>query len=614
MIRTIGSYIIKEKIGQGGMGVVHRAVHRDTGVSVALKTIRGTNEKMLDSIRREIRALARIKHPGIVRILDEGMSEDLPWYAMELLSGKTLRQYFTLSSETQSFPVAGLAQDLPLETGAVLRTEEIQASWWTTSLGQKEFTAHTTPLKGGLDILKTPIEAAGQEKPCAHHSRPDRQLKKVITMIRHLCIPLAFLHGEGIVHRDLKPDNIIVTGDGRPVLVDFGLMVQFTGDQSRETLLIERGGVGTVNYMAPEQISGELVDARADLYALGCILYELLTGHPPFADWNVTRIIHHHLHTAPLPASTFRDDIPKELDDLILQLLAKKPGHRIGHADVVASLLSPWSDTIPSVHPALIPKSYLYRPAFSGREQALLKCKSYSVQLSKNKGGFILVRGESGIGKTRLIMEFGRAVARQDIRVLTGECTDSSHRPLEALLNPLRSIVDLCRERGLEATERIFGPRGKILALYEPTIDNLPGQESYLTPAALPFSAAKMRLFTYLSETLSTLAKESPLVLIIDDLQWADELVLDYFDFELRSDHFDQWPFIILATFRSESVETRLQKLIDTPGVEIIDLARLDSMNVETIVGDMLSMAQPDRNFCQYLTQQSEGNPLFLAE
>ncbi|HLM46583.1 MAG TPA: protein kinase, partial [Myxococcaceae bacterium] len=91
--QSIGPYRVLDVLGQGGMGVVYRGEHRDTGEAVALKTVRVASESLLTSIRREIHALRRLHHPGVVRIVAEGVWQGLPWYAMELLSGQTLRDF-----------------------------------------------------------------------------------------------------------------------------------------------------------------------------------------------------------------------------------------------------------------------------------------------------------------------------------------------------------------------------------------------------------------------------------------------------------------------------------------------------------------------------------------
>jgi serine/threonine protein kinase len=169
---AIGPYRIEDVLGSGNMGIVYRARHHGTDQAVALKTVRAPREWNLQSIRREIRSLARLRHPGIVRILDEGVWDGLPWCAMELLDGTSLRV------------VCG---------------------------------AHAM---SALDAM---------------------------TVIRRLCVPLGFLHGEGVVHGDLKPDNVLLRPDGMPVLVDFGLASSFPGSVSREDLASGEDTGGTAH-------------------------------------------------------------------------------------------------------------------------------------------------------------------------------------------------------------------------------------------------------------------------------------------------------------------------------------------------------------------------------
>jgi serine/threonine protein kinase/tetratricopeptide (TPR) repeat protein len=612
---TIGSYRVLELLGQGGMGVVVRAQHIVTGEVVALKFIRLPHERLLQSLRREIHALARLRHPGIVRIVAEGVDRGLPWYAMELVQGVSLRHYRDRLASGAREPECGMAP-VGKEGGADGALPAARA-WWTESLDAGSILRFEMPSSPW--VAEAP--PAHEEPPAARSAAaagtplPAEALLDVLTMVRRLCAPLAYLHGEGIVHRDLKPENVLVRPDGLPVLIDFGLLSQFAGPLGRESLQIDTASAGTVHYMAPEQIRRETIDARADLYSLGCMLFELVAGRRPFDAPTVQQALDRHLE---LPAPRLTDlveAVPAELDALVAKLLQKRPRDRLGHAaDVAAALVRLGAqDGLASGGPR--PRPYLYRPQFAGRHAQLAELREHLEQLARGQGSLVLLSGESGAGKTRLAAELGRLAVRSDMLVLTGECRDAGARPLEALRRPLEAIADSCRARGRTHTERIVGRRGMVLALYEPAFRALPGQEAWPEPVELPAQAARTRLFGELAETLRALALERPVLLILDDLQWADDLTLGFLESLLRgSTTFEEVPLLLLGTFRTEEAGEGLQRLLEAPQVARLDLRRLEESAVASITGDMLALSPAPEVLSRFLARSSEGNPFFVAE
>jgi serine/threonine protein kinase/tetratricopeptide (TPR) repeat protein len=598
----IGPYRVLGRLGRGGMGVVFRGEHVETGAPAAVKTVRVPRQGLLESIRREIHALARIRHPGVVRILDEGVQDGLPWYAMELVEGGPLRRHggtaaagLEACAAVEPEARTRVDSEAPTEVDPEAPTER----WWTLSLA-------------GASSVGRPGEGAGPPEIAA--ARDDEPWKRLLPVVWRLCGPLAFLHGEGIVHRDLKPENVLVRDDGQPVLVDFGLVSHSGADMSREALQAVGQVVGTVAYMAPEQIRGELVDARADLYALGCILYELITGRGPFVGSLPVQILAQHLAAEPLPPSRLASGVPQELDDLVLRLLAKRQQDRLGYADDVAAVLASLGAGEGLTRAEPRPRAYLYRPALAGRGEALLTLERHLDALEGGSGGVVLIGGESGVGKTRLAMEAARMAAQRKLVVLGGECLDVGARPLEGLRKPLQAVADRCREHGRAETERILGARGKLLARYEPALSGLPGQDSHPEPAELSSAAAQLRLFAYLSDTFTALSSQGPLVLLIDDLQWADDLTLGFLEFARRVVQLRQSPLLLIGTYRSEEAGEELTKLLAAPGVESLLLGRLQEQALSEIVRDMLALEAPPRLFVRFLAQQSEGNPFFVAE
>jgi serine/threonine protein kinase/predicted ATPase len=626
---SIGSYSILEPLGRGGMGVVYRAAHRDTGRLVALKTVQAPNEWALSGLRREIHVLARIRHPQVVRILDEGLHDGLPWYAMELLEGPTLQSY---AASLHAWRRASARLAPPSEARATGGSELADAGhssfrWWTASLAAVP--AEAAPAR--------PATAPGEPGPL--RLAASGRLPEVLTLLRRLCAPLAFLHGEGVVHRDLKLENVLLraaSGERRaaseqpaagaglatrgsqlaafPVLMDFGLVSQFGGTISREAVDVRLAASGSVATMAPEQIAGELVDARADLYALGCMLYELLTGRPPFVGPSPAAVIYGHLRERPLAPSELASGVPRQLDELVLRLLAKEPSERLGYAGDVATALEALGAATEPLAAAPQPRPYLYRPGFAGREAALDELRQQLSALEHGDAGLVLIGGESGAGKTRLALELTREAERRKLCVLAGECLPDAGAALQALKRPLQGIADRCRQGGVAETQRLLGHRGRLLALYEPALDGLPGQEHHPEPAELPAEAARLRLHSYLSETFAALAGEAPLLLLLDDLQWADELLLGWLGFLQQSRRTQRAPLLLLGTYRSEEVPEALQRLLQVQGVRRVLLSRLEEETVGRMVGGMLALSPAPRLFVRFLARQSEGNPLFVAE
>ncbi len=586
---VLGPYRVTGILGRGGMGVVYRGEHAETGEAVAIKTVRAVEREHLASIRREIHALGRVRHPGVVRILADGETDGLPWYAMPLLQGRTLRQHLRALWPKPAPEISGSAD---LE--------------------------RTAPMEGRPGA---PPQAVAASRPSA----PGPALLALLTLIRRLCAPLAFLHGEGLVHRDLKPENVLLQDDDRPVLVDLGIAVHFGGAGGREELDVERL-MGTPTYMSPEQLRGELIDARADLYALGCILYECATGQPPFTGESYAAIRIQHLDSRPLRPSFRAPGIPAELDALILQLLEKRPQDRLGYAaDVAAALAALGAEAEPEQAPP--PRSYLYRPGFVGRADAIASLEEAVERLAKRRqGGLVLIHGESGVGKTRIAMELARKATQRSLTVVTGRCLTlgaSGERvkaevapPLHPFRPLLLEAADRAREGGRATAERLFGARAnraKLLAAYEPALLALPGQKEQPALPQVPPEQARKRVIASLQATMESLSEVSPLVLVLDDIQWADELSLSVLE-AFANDSAQSRGVLIVGTYRSEETRPELETLARVPGVTTLPLRRLDAANVTQMIEDMLALRTAPRPVLGALVTHSSGNPFFVAE
>lgn len=160
---------------------------------------------------------------------------------------------------------------------------------------------------------------------------------QAVAFAGQICQALAAAHAAGVVHRDVKPGNLMVTHAGVVKVCDFGIArLQHAATAATHPAVV----MGTSAYMAPEQAAGEVADARTDLYALGCVLYAMLTGAPPFVGDDPVDVLYQHRHHAVRPPSSYRDDVAPELDRLVQDLLAKDPSGRPASAAEAAARLS----------------------------------------------------------------------------------------------------------------------------------------------------------------------------------------------------------------------------------------------------------------------------------
>jgi serine/threonine protein kinase/tetratricopeptide (TPR) repeat protein len=605
-------------IGQGGMGVVYRAVHEETGAVVALKTVRVTSADLLASIRREVLALRKVAHPDVVRIEEVGVTDVGPWYAMELLEGETLRD--------------NLSRLWGLGVDAMLSEPDDPTMDLSRKISEATIRQDAPPsIRASAPPL--PLAACGA-------------LDEILTLFRRLCIPLAFMHGQGIVHRDLKPANVFLRTDGSPVLMDFGVVATAHGAAGREVVDVGSQMVGTTGYMAPEQISGERVDARCDLYALGCMLYEALTGSVPFVGRTAMEVVGMHLMQAPVPPSMKAAGVPPALDQLVLRLLAKTPRERIGHADDVARSLWEISQARQGGEarlstPIVKPSAYLYRPGIIGREETLAALQQRVRDLGEGRGGIVLLGGESGVGKTRIVAEIAQHAGRANVLVAAGECVSlpraSGAEPGRtatnggrtgparevgvegrgSALHPLRglfqAIADRCSDEGEATFAKWLGTWARVLALYEPSIAAVTGFAELPELPELSAPAARRRALEAVRDTLAAVSKDEALMLVIDDLQWADDLTITLLA-SLNPAFFAKHRVLVVGTFRDDELGDTLPRLLASEAVTQVKVGSLAGRSVSALVSDMLALAEPPTPLVDFLAERSQGNPFYVSE
>jgi len=595
---TIGPFRVLRFIGRGGMGIVYEAERISDGQRVAVKTVAVNSAGLLGAIRVEVAALKAIRHPGVIRILEDGLGEGAPWYSMEILDGRNLAQVIR-------------------ETWRGLRPEPVATR---STSGEVTATPNAFPASGE----GAPLGPAQPSMP--RGAAAAGKLRETLLLFRRLCEPLAFIHGKGVVHRDLKPENVFIRPDGDTVLMDFGLVSYATGGIDREVLTSAPTGFGTVAYVSPEQIRGQPIDARADLYSLGCMLYEAVTGTPPFTGPDQKRIVDRHLGEPPAPASELVSSVPEALDRLLLRLLAKNPEDRFGHIDEIADALEaimPEPSAATSSSAGRKRMTHLQRPRITGRQDVLRQLDLMLERVETGQGTLAVVGGESGVGKTFVASEIARRAHRRKLRTVVGGCapmagtvstaTERGGRPLNPLRGLLQAIADHCVEKGPAATRRILGEQGPYLVPYEAALAPLVGPiDAARIEGDLPSPAARERLLDCLMGVVSRFVEEGALVLIIDDLQWADELTLAFLTL-LAGTLAERNAVVVIGIYRSEEVIPPLESLI-AAAEHRIKLSRLGQQDIDRLASDMLAPEPAPAPLVRFLADVSEGNPFFAAE
>jgi serine/threonine protein kinase len=440
----------------------------------------------------------------------------------------------------------------------------------------------------------------------------DRFDRRIVPALRQLIEGVSALHGRGKLHRDIKPANVLVTPDGRVVILDFGLMAELLPRHAGETSYVSGG---TPAYMSPEEAAGAIPSEAGDWYGIGVTLYEALTGTIPFSGPVADVLLRKSIFDPPAPADLV-PDVPGDLSALCMGLLRRNPEQRLSGIEVLRRLardsVAPVLDTTPAPTREI---------SFVGRGRQLRTLNDALVTVSNGAAAAVSVYGPSGIGKSALVRRFLGQVSVPDMVVLSGRCYENESVPYKALDGVIDDL-----SRYLAAI-----PRADVKSLVPPDVTAL----TRVFPVLLQVDAfahvhrhhdlditdlfgVRRRAFDALRELLDRLVRRQPLVMCIDDLQWADADSAVLLQDLLRAP--SSPPMLTLLCFRSEEMAAKpfLQALVELAGRGMWSAISLEPMTEEeadTLIGALLpagsGISDEDR---RSMTREARGSPFVLEQ
>ncbi len=436
---------------------------------------------------------------------------------------------------------------------------------------------------------------------------------------------LEYSHKQGILHRDVKPENVMISKDGIPKIMDFGLA------RSMDSPKLTHAGaiVGTPAFISPESALGKENDARSDLYSLGCVMYSMATGHPPFVSNDNLKLVYSHINDTPVPVRRIRQDFPEDLDNVIMKLLSKDPSSRYQSASdlltVLRSLKYQENDSfrkVETVSPSAsgisltgftISSGHQRRPLV-GREMETSKVRSQIDAALTGMGSMIMIVGQTGTGKTRFLEEARTYASMRGFTVISVRCSKSkSNIPSQALSDMLREYIS---SQPMQLVYKICGDYADQIRKIVPEIGPRLGKVPEF-PGLDP-EQQRARMNEAVSVFIENMSKENPLFVSFDDIQFIDPFSLTFFRYYYEFVSSQRAIFIgaSIPLEENSDIMKAMGEAIKARILEIIELGNLDKGSTRLLISNYLGNRPGDVSdeFLNFIYAKTYGNPLFLEE
>lgn len=563
-MKNIKHYQILNRIGVGGMGEVFRAEDTMLERQVAIKIIHkqlSQDSECIDRLIREAKIAAKLVHPNIVTIHEIGQGDFGHYIVMEFINGVSLSDF-------------------------IYHTEKID---------QERCVILT------IQILKA----------------------------------LNVAHQAGILHRDIKAENILITNDDQIKVLDFGI----ARVDKHENLTKNGEILGTIDYMAPEQMLGEDIDERCDLYAVGIVLYQLLTSVLPYKSSNTVQILFNKLNEEPASPSSINPKISRELDAIVLKAIHKKPSERWQSTEDFIDVLTDFLDhlhrnkiksVVESINYDLDfeaegKKPTILQNVFIGRQKEFKKLVQIFNDVKIGRGQSVQIQGEAGIGKSSLATKFRSYIEYHNALVIYGNCLYSEG--MDAYLPFIDSLRDFFSRDNHRLTE---DERNNLISRVRQSLSDLSVIMDRFTTTVVKktkrskaTSNTQENLFDNFIHLFTIISDLRPLIIIMDDMQWADVASLRLFHYLTKK--ISKKKIMLLGISRTDRYDLQdngkptywvdiLNRMSREDLIVQIDLDYLSKEDSDQLIDKSLQNTAFSEEFYLGLYEATRGNPFFIVE